>query len=101
MKFIAKLATHFGCFTVIACCATGCDRRGESPTPPSESAANTQPPDPYDIANMDLAPKPAKISAVRHEGAFAEGASLSFGPELKPLDTAPIKSVRLDTTHKI
>ncbi len=57
--------------------------------------------DPYDPAKMDLRPTPARISAERHKGAFAEGAALSFGAELKPLDPSPVKTVRLDTTHKI
>src|SRR5262245_19358811 len=58
-------------------------------------------PDPYDISKMDLKPTPARVTAERHKGAFAEGAALSFGPELKPLDPSPVKTVRLDTTHKI
>ena len=57
--------------------------------------------DPYDISKMDLKPVPAKISPERHKGAFAEGAALSNVPELKPLDPSPVKTVRLDTTHKI
>jgi nitrite reductase (NO-forming) len=44
---------------------------------------------------------PAKVSGERHKGPFAEGASLSMGETLKPLDPAPVKTVRLDTTHKI
>jgi nitrite reductase (NO-forming) len=57
--------------------------------------------DPYDTAKMDLKPVPAKISGERHKGAFAEGAALSLTAELKPLDPSPVKTVRLDTTHKI
>jgi nitrite reductase (NO-forming) len=57
--------------------------------------------DPYDISKMDLKPVPAKVSAERHTGKFAEGASLSFGALLNPLDPSPVKTVRLDTTHKI
>ena len=59
------------------------------------------PNDPYDAAKMDLKPVPAKISAERHQGAFADGAALSLGAELKPLDPSPVKTVRLDTMHKI
>ena len=44
---------------------------------------------------------PSKTTSERHKGAFAEGASLSFDSVLKPLDPAPVKNVRLDTTHKI
>jgi len=57
--------------------------------------------DPYDTSKMDLKPTPAKISSERHTGAFAEGVSLNMSSELKPLDPSPIKTVRLDTTHKI
>ena len=35
--------------------------------------------DPYDTSKMDLKPAPAKVSAERHKGAFAEGAALSTG----------------------
>jgi nitrite reductase (NO-forming) len=60
------------------------------------------PPDPYDQSKMDLKPLPAKVSGVRHKGAFAEGGNaLSTGPELKPLDPSTTKVIRLDTTHKI
>jgi nitrite reductase (NO-forming) len=58
-------------------------------------------PDSYDVSKMDLKPAAAKLTAERHKGAFAEGAALSFGAELKPLDPSPVKTVRLDTTHKI
>ena len=44
---------------------------------------------------------PAKVHGERHKGAYAEGASLSMDEKLKPLDPAPVKTVRLDTTHKI
>lgn len=57
--------------------------------------------DRYDISKMDLKPTPAKVSSVRHTGPFAEGAALSMGNELKPLDPSPVKTIRLDTTHKI
>jgi nitrite reductase (NO-forming) len=65
---------------------------GQSPRPPQ---------DPYDVSKMDLKPAPARMSAGRHAGAFAEGAALSMGPSVKALDPAPVKTVRLDTTHKI
>ena len=57
--------------------------------------------DPYDPSKMEMKSPPAKVSAERHKGAFAEGASLSMGAELKPLDPSAVKTVRLDTTHKI
>jgi nitrite reductase (NO-forming) len=60
-----------------------------------------QPADPYDPGKMDLKPVPAKLGGERHQGAFAEGGALSLGAELKPLDPAPVKTVRLDTMHRI
>ncbi|HTN67791.1 MAG TPA: hypothetical protein VL051_16595, partial [Burkholderiaceae bacterium] len=74
---------------------TACDQS----TPKSAAAAVAD--DPYDISKMDLKPVPATVTSERHTGAFAEGASLSMGAELKPLDPSPVKTVRLDTTHKI
>ena len=43
----------------------------------------------------------SRTTAERHAGAFAEGASLNAGARLAPLDPSPVKTVRLDTTHKI
>jgi nitrite reductase (NO-forming) len=50
---------------------------------------------------IELKSPPAKVSAERHKGAFAEGAAISTGAQLKPLDPSPVKTIRLDTTHKI
>jgi nitrite reductase (NO-forming) len=63
--------------------------------------AACSPQDPYDVSKMDLKPAPAKVGGERHKGAFSEGAALSTGAELKPLDPSPVKTIRLDTTHKI
>jgi len=70
---------------LLACCDQGA-------RPPS---------DPYDIGKVDLKPTPAKVGSERHKGAFAKGDSLSMGAELKRLDPSPVKTVRLDTAHKI
>ena len=50
---------------------------------------------------MDFKTPPAVVSSERHTGAFAMGASLNMEAALKPLDPAPVKEIRLDTTHKI
>jgi nitrite reductase (NO-forming) len=65
------------------------------------SAAKVNPADPYDVTKMDLKPAPATLSSERHAGAFSSGAALSLGPELRPLDPAPVKTIQLDTSHKI
>ncbi len=57
------------------------------------------PPDPY--ASIELDSPPAKVTPERHNGPYSEGTALSTGAELKPLDPSPVKTVRLDTTHKI
>jgi nitrite reductase (NO-forming) len=66
--------------------------------------AQSKPPasgDKYDISKMDFKPPKAVITNDRHTGAFAQGSALSMDAALKPLDPAPVKEVRLDTTHKI
>jgi nitrite reductase (NO-forming) len=57
------------------------------------------PPDPY--TNLELKSPAAKVTPERHQGPYAEGAALSTVPEVKPLDPSPVKTIRLDTTHKI
>jgi Putative multicopper oxidases len=57
--------------------------------------------DPYDVTKMDMKPVPASISQERHKGAFSSGSALSLTAELKPLDPSPVKTIQLDTTHKI
>jgi len=70
----------------------GCSADAQAPAPAKDK---------YDPAGMDLKPLPAKVTDRRNSGPFAKGDSLSFGAVLKPLDRAPVKSVQLDTTHKI
>jgi len=89
MNSMRRRACVLGSLAAITLLLAGCD---QGPRPPA---------DPYDVSKMDLKPVPAKIGAERHKGAFAEGDALSLGAELKPLDPSPVKTVRLDTTHKI
>lgn len=67
----------------------GCEPDAQSPAAP------------YDPSRMDLKPTPAQLGGERHTGAFATGEALSLGAALKPLDPSPVKTVRLDATHKI
>lgn len=57
--------------------------------------------DPYNPENMDFTSPPAKVTSERNTGAFAEGDSLSSLPSINKLDPAPVKTIRMDTTHKI
>ena len=79
--------------SILSCAAVLLAACSPSSPPPAQ--------DPYDISKMDLKPVSAKLSSERHTGAFSEGAALSTVPEIKPLDPSPVKTIRLDTTHKI
>jgi len=57
--------------------------------------------DRYDVSKMDFKSPPAVLSNERHTGPFASGNALSIEAAIKPLDPAPVKEIRLDTTHKI
>ena len=81
-----NLLTKLVCALALALLLAACDRS----------------PAPVDLyAGIELKSPPAKVTSERHKGAFAEGASLSMGEKLNPLDPSPVKTVRLDTTHKI
>ena len=62
---------------------------------------NTGPIDKYDPGRMDLKPTPAQVTAERHTGAFSTGTALNPVPDLKPTEQGEVKTIRLDTTHKI
>ena len=57
--------------------------------------------DAYDISKMELKSPPAVVSGERHTGPFASGNGLNLDAALKPLDPAPVKTIQIDTTHKI
>ncbi|HVS25724.1 MAG TPA: multicopper oxidase domain-containing protein [Burkholderiales bacterium] len=59
------------------------------------------PHDDYDASRMDLKPAAASISSQRHNGAFASGSALSMDAAIKPLDPSPVKTIQIDTTHKV
>lgn len=86
---------------VVAPSASGTAASVAAATSSSARAATTAPDDPYDVARMDFKPPPAVLSSERHAGAFWAGNAVSAEATLKPLDPAPVKEVRLDTTHKI
>src|SRR5436190_13893013 len=61
----------------------------------------SDPADRYDPSKMDLKPVPSKMSSERHSGAFSSGVALSTAPDIKPVEASAVKTVQLDTTHKI
>jgi nitrite reductase (NO-forming) len=79
-----------------------CNRNG-APAAPAASAAAPAPAaaDPYDVSKMDFKSSAAVLSNERHSGPFASGDSLSMDATVRPLVAAPVKEIRLDTTHKI
>jgi len=74
---------------LVALALSACDRG------PAPSA------DPY--AKIELKSPPAQVTTSPIKGgySFAEGAALNMSAELKPAGSEPVKTVRLDTTHKI
>jgi nitrite reductase (NO-forming) len=72
-----------------------------APAAPPKSAAATAGRDAYDARDMAFGAPPAVLTNERHTGAFAAGSALSMDAAVKPLDPAPTKEIRLDTTHKI
>ncbi|HET9579136.1 MAG TPA: multicopper oxidase domain-containing protein, partial [Usitatibacter sp.] len=87
------------CITLVGLLAalTACHRGGQ------EASAQTMAygTDKYDTRHMDWNPTAATVTSERHTGAFASGAALSMDAAVKPLDTTPVKEIRLDTTHKV
>ncbi|MDP9140230.1 MAG: multicopper oxidase domain-containing protein [Pseudomonadota bacterium] len=67
----------------------------------NRSAVSAAADDAYDVSKMDFKSPPAVVSNERHSGAFASGDALNLDANLKPLVAAPVKEIRLDTTHKI
>src|SRR3954471_9882367 len=61
----------------------------------------SEPADRYDPSKMDLKPVPSKMSGERHSGAFSSGVALSTAPDIKPVEASAVKTVQLDTTHKV
>ena len=58
--------------------------------------------DPYDAAKMDFKSPPARVTQRAATGAPSpRAARCRRRRALKPLDPAPVKEIRLDTTHKI
>jgi nitrite reductase (NO-forming) len=57
--------------------------------------------DPY--AKVELKSPPARVTQSNLKGgySYAEGAALNMGAELKPAGKEDVKTVRLDTTHKL
>jgi nitrite reductase (NO-forming) len=78
----------------------GCEKQSAAPAP-GAATATAAPTDAYDPSKMDFKPGPATVSSERHTGPFAVGDALNMDAQLKPVSPAPMKEIRLDTTHKM
>jgi nitrite reductase (NO-forming) len=97
----ASVLRKVAAFISIVLAVAACDRQAGTTQERSAAAASNRGDDPYDIKKMTLKSPQAIVTSDRHQGAFAQGGSLSMDAALKPLDPSPTKIVRLDTTHKI
>jgi nitrite reductase (NO-forming) len=79
----------------------GCDRISWKSPAAGPAVGGAAAADEYDPARMDLKSAPAKVTGERNNGPLASGTALSTSAALKPLDAAPVKEVRLDTTHTV
>ena len=95
-RFAAKCRDLFFAPFLIASVLSAC-----TPEKPAAPPVATPAPPASPAPVMELKSPPATISNERHTGAFADGASLNMGAALKAVDPSPVKTVRLDTTHKI
>jgi nitrite reductase (NO-forming) len=57
--------------------------------------------DPYDPSGMVFGAPVATVTSERYTGAFTEGDALSMTAELRPVGPEPVKTIRLDATHKM
>jgi nitrite reductase (NO-forming) len=96
---VASSSSAVALATASAPAATG--TAAPSAAPAAVPAAAGSSADRYDVSKMDFKTPPAVLSNERHTGPFAAGNSLSMDAAIKPLDPAPVKEIRLDTTHKI
>lgn len=94
--FVLARAAVAGTVVLLAAACSG-DKPAAVPPPAATAPVAAAPAAP----KIELQSPPAKITNERHTGAFADGASLNMNALLKPLDPSPVKTVRLDTTHKI
>ena len=81
---------------LLSACGSG-EKPAEATKAPAAAPVVVAPAEP----KIELNSPPAKVTNERHTGAFAEGSALNMSAELKPLDPSPVKTIRLDTTHKI
>lgn len=86
----------------LAACGSGAPGdRGAASAASTGAARPAAADDAYDVTKMDFKSPPAVLSNERHSGPFAAGDALNRDATLKPLAAAPVKEIRLDTTHKI
>ena len=99
----SSIALTILCGAVLIFGAACTEEKADPPAPPPATAAASSmvTSDRYDASKMDFKSPPAVLSTERHTGPFAQGSALNMTADIKPLDPATTKEIRLDTTHKI
>ena len=88
--------------SLVACGGSETGDRTAASTPSSAASTAAAGRDPYDVLEdgLQVAARRAVATSVTR-APFAAGDALNMDAALKPLDPAPVKEIRLDTTHKI
>ena len=68
---------------------------------PNDKPATVSAADPYDNSKMEMKSPPATLTSERHTGPVASGSALSFDAAVKPLAAETVKTIQLDTTHRV
>lgn len=95
-----RLSAMFASFLLGAACVLtlgSCTKEEEKP-PAATTAVAT---DPYDVSKMDFKTPPATVSETRHTGPYATGSALSLDSTLRPLVADQVKTIQLDTVHRV
>jgi len=101
MPVVNRTFVPFAMLASLALAACNHDHAAPAAATAAPANASSAPADKYDPSKLDLKPQPAVLSSERHTGPFAQGSALSMDARVRPLDPAPVKEIRLDTTHKI
>jgi nitrite reductase (NO-forming) len=102
-RLSSTLATSLLAVWVVVAIA-GCDSgKPVAPAVPPNAvpAASAPSADHYDVSKIELKSPPATLSTDRHKGAFATGDALNLDAALKPVGADAVKTIQLDTTHKV
>ncbi|MEP6943280.1 MAG: multicopper oxidase domain-containing protein [Betaproteobacteria bacterium] len=102
MQRLPSLLTHATLAVAIGLAIGGCGRDdSKAPSPPVALGVAAPAAGRYDVEAMDFNSPPATVSSERHTGAFAAGDALNLDATLRPVASGQVKTIQLDTTHKV